>query len=137
MRNIAQTIFLLSLVILGCQPCEAAKKESKNLKKVVSLTDPKVEAASKFALQELRKLCDYCSEELRDAYQNIKISKLTSAETRPTALTAGAMYFLGVELETSKPYEGKSTDSQVLVVFANSDGTYNGMSVERSPFLSR
>jgi len=102
----------------------------------MDVNDEKVQAAAAFSIQELRKYCDYCNDELRDTYQNLKIQKLDSAETRPTTLSDGTMYFLSMTMESTVPYAGETTDNQTVIVFENVDGSYNGISVERSPFLA-
>mmetsp|Transcript_44263 Transcript_44263/g.73720 ORF Transcript_44263/g.73720 Transcript_44263/m.73720 type:complete len:138 (+) Transcript_44263:111-524(+) len=137
MHRIQVLSFVAFLIVAysGDASAEGAKTRKDRTK--VNLDDPKVQAAAKFAEKELRKLCDFCNEELRETYQNMEVKKITTAETRPTSLSEGTMYFLGVTMETTKPYLGKSTDAQTIVVFENADGTYNGISVERSPYLDQ
>mmetsp|Transcript_19519 Transcript_19519/g.23400 ORF Transcript_19519/g.23400 Transcript_19519/m.23400 type:complete len:132 (-) Transcript_19519:1036-1431(-) len=124
--------FLLTTLLLGCYASFVSADRTP-----AKVTDPKVEAASKFALAELRKLCDYCEDDLRDTYQSMKLESLSKAETAPFQLSEGTMYFLNMELSTPKPHRGESKDSQLVIVFENKDGSYNGISMERSPFLEK
>mmetsp|Transcript_7790 Transcript_7790/g.14721 ORF Transcript_7790/g.14721 Transcript_7790/m.14721 type:complete len:131 (-) Transcript_7790:385-777(-) len=128
MARLLLAIFICaSFAVSECAPTKSKTK--------LDVSDPTVLAASEFAMSELRKYCDYCNDELKETYQNLKLQSLQSASSQPTSLSDGTMYFLDMTLETDKPYDGKCTDSQTVIVFQNKDGSYNGMSVERSPFL--
>mmetsp|Transcript_24130 Transcript_24130/g.52649 ORF Transcript_24130/g.52649 Transcript_24130/m.52649 type:complete len:138 (-) Transcript_24130:268-681(-) len=133
-----QTLACVALLFIAgaCFPTTEGAKPKKERTKI-SVDDPNVLAAKTFAQKELRKLCDYCNDELRDTYQNMEVKTIRTAEAKPTSLSDGTMFFLRMTLESTIPYQGKSTDSQTVIVFQNADGTYNGISVERSPFLDQ
>ena len=40
----------------------------------------------RFAVAEIRQLCDYCGPKLRAAYQSFELAALTAAHTKPTTV---------------------------------------------------
>eukprot|EP00899_Mesostigma_viride_P017913 jgi/Mesvir1/26122/Mv06838-RA.1 len=101
----------------------------------IAVTDPDVVAASQFALAEVRRLCDACDSALRDTYQSARIHKILAAAVRTTTALPGRAFLLHVILETSNPVTAPQ-DAQKVVVFQDEDGSFGGLSLEHSPFLS-
>jgi hypothetical protein len=128
-------VWALLLVVPVVSAAKGKGKTGAPERKQLEVDDPEVAKASEFAMRELRKYCDYCNVELKATYQNLLLKKMHKAESLPTQLAEGTMYFLQMTMESSVPYIEKSKDTQEVIVFQKADGSYDGISVERSPFL--
>eukprot|EP00192_Tetraselmis_astigmatica_P014779 CAMPEP_0117649364 /NCGR_PEP_ID=MMETSP0804-20121206/930_1 /TAXON_ID=1074897 /ORGANISM="Tetraselmis astigmatica, Strain CCMP880" /LENGTH=166 /DNA_ID=CAMNT_0005455091 /DNA_START=17 /DNA_END=517 /DNA_ORIENTATION=+ len=98
--------------------------------------DAAVQKAAQFAISELQGICEYCDPDTKAAYEVMELSEVHSAETKQLTVMEGTMFILNATLKTSIPVFERTEDNQVIVVFQKPDGSYTGISTERSPFLN-